>query len=56
MGISDKFEDAKDQAVGEAKQKIGEATDDNQLQAEGHVQEAKGKLGETVENIKDKLS
>lgn len=55
MGIDDRIENAKDEAVGQAKQKVGEATDDRSMQAEGAVQEGKGKLGQKVEDLKDKM-
>ncbi len=53
MGMGDKIENAKDQAVGKAKQGIGDAKDDPDMQAEGHVQETKGDLKNAGEKIKD---
>ena len=53
MGIGDKFENAKDQAVGKAKDAAGEATDNEDLQAEGKVQEGKGDLKAAGEKVKD---
>lgn len=56
MGTGDKFEAKKDQVVGGAKEKIGDATDNEQLQAEGSAQEGKGHLKEGVEDVKDKAA
>ncbi len=53
MGIDDKFENAKDQAAGKAKSAAGEATGDQDLQAEGKNQEAKGDLKAAGEKVKD---
>lgn len=53
MGIDDKFENAKDQTVGKVKGAAGDATDDQDLQAEGKAQETKGDLKSAGEKIKD---
>lgn len=53
MGIGDKIENAKDQAVGKAKGATGDATDNEDLQAEGKAQETKGDLKSAGENVKD---
>ena len=53
MGLGDKMENAKDQAVGKAKQAVGDAKDDAQLQAEGQAQEASGDVKQAGEKAKD---
>ncbi|KRE37735.1 CsbD-like protein [Janibacter sp. Soil728] len=53
MGIGDKIENAKDQMAGKAKGAAGEATDNEELQAEGKGQETKGNLKAAGENVKD---
>ena len=55
MGLGEKFEAAKDQIVGDAKEKFGDATDDGSMQAEGAAQSAKGDLREGWENAKDDM-
>lgn len=56
MGIGDKIDNAKDQLVGKAKGAAGDATDNEDLQAEGQVQETKGDAKQSVEKAKDVLS
>jgi uncharacterized protein YjbJ (UPF0337 family) len=53
MGADDKFENKKDELAGKAKQKAGEMTDDEQLEAEGRSQRAKGNLKQAGEKVKD---
>jgi uncharacterized protein YjbJ (UPF0337 family) len=53
MGFDDKLENKKDELAGKAKQKAGEATDDEQLEAEGRGQRAKGSLKQAGEKVKD---
>ncbi|WP_068257053.1 CsbD family protein [Janibacter corallicola] len=53
MGLDDKFENAKDQAAGKAKSAVGDATDDQDLKAEGEAQDSKGKLKDAGEKVKD---
>ena len=53
MGIQDKFENAKDQMVGKAKSAAGKVSDDEDLQAEGEIQESKGDLKAAGEKVKD---
>ncbi|MGA8118057.1 MAG: CsbD family protein [Actinocatenispora sp.] len=55
MSASDKAENKKDELVGGAKKKLGEATDDPQREAEGEVQKDKGHLGQAAEKVKDTL-
>lgn len=56
MSLGDKFDAKKDQTVGGAKEKLGDATDNEQLQAEGSAQEGKGNVKEGIENVKDKAA
>ncbi len=53
MGIGDKIENAKDKAVGKAKDATGDATDNEDLQAEGKAQETKGDVKSAGEDVKD---
>jgi uncharacterized protein YjbJ (UPF0337 family) len=53
MGIFDKAEDKAEELEGKAKQEIGEHTDDQELQNEGAVDEAKGDLKQAGEKVKD---
>ena len=58
MGATtDKIKGATNEAIGKAKQGIGEATGSDKLQGEGAVQEVKGKgqqaLGDAKETTKD---
>jgi len=56
---ADKVKGATNEAIGKAKQGIGEATDNDRLQGEGAVQEVKGKgqktMGDAKEAAKDAL-
>ena len=53
MGLTDKFENKAEELKGEGKQKLGDATGNEQLQAEGKVDEVKGDLKQAGEKIKD---
>ncbi|GAA1388540.1 CsbD family protein [Luteococcus peritonei] len=55
MGIGDKFENAKDQVVGKAKEAAGDATDNERLQTEGAAQQFDGEVGQKVEGAKDRV-
>lgn len=52
MGLDDKL----DQAKGTMKERVGKATDNRRLQAEGKAQKAKGKAVETFDKAKKKLT
>jgi uncharacterized protein YjbJ (UPF0337 family) len=61
MGATtDKIKGATNEAIGKAKQGIGEATGSDKLQGEGAVQEVKGKgqqaLGDAKEATKDAVN
>lgn len=53
MGIADKAQNATEKLTGQAKEKAGDATDDQDLQAEGKKDQTKGSLKNAGENIKD---
>lgn len=53
MTMEDKAKNALNQLTGKVKETIGEITDNPQLEAEGRIQGAKGKVGEKVEDLKD---
>ena len=57
---ADKVKGAANEAIGKAKQGIGEATGDDSLQGEGVIQEVKGKgqqaLGDAKEATKDAVN
>lgn len=49
MGLNDRAEEM----MGKAKEKIGEKTDNKDLQAEGAKEETSGKLGQAGDKVKD---
>ncbi|GAA3054267.1 MULTISPECIES: CsbD family protein [Actinomycetes] len=53
MGLGDKFDAAKDQVSGQAKEAAGKATGDKRTEGEGKAQDLQGKVKETAENVKD---
>jgi uncharacterized protein YjbJ (UPF0337 family) len=57
---TDKVKGATNEAIGKAKQDIGEATGSDRLQGEGAIQEAKGKgqkaLGDAKDATKDAVN
>ena len=54
MGATtDKVKGAANEAIGEAKRGVGEATGSDRLQGEGAVQEVKGKGQQTLGDAKD---
>jgi len=50
---TDKVKGATNEAIGKAKQGIGEATGSDRLQGEGAIQEAKGKSQKALGDAKD---
>jgi uncharacterized protein YjbJ (UPF0337 family) len=50
---TDKIKGTANEAVGKAKQKVGEATGSEEMQGEGALQEAKGKGQKTLGDAKD---
>jgi uncharacterized protein YjbJ (UPF0337 family) len=53
MGAMDKLKNTAEAAKGDAKQKLGDATDNEQWQAEGKADEVKGNLKQAGEKVKD---
>jgi uncharacterized protein YjbJ (UPF0337 family) len=53
VGLTDKLNNKADELKGEGKQKLGDATDNEQLQAEGKADEVKGDLKQAGEKVKD---
>ena len=53
MGLTDKFEDKAEELKGQGKQHLGDAMDNEQLQAEGKTDEVKGDVKQAGEEIKD---
>jgi uncharacterized protein YjbJ (UPF0337 family) len=56
MSFVDKAKNAAEDAVGKAKEVIGDKTDNNDLKAEGKSDQASASTKKVGENIKDKLS
>lgn len=56
MGIFDKAENKAQDVAGQAKEKIGEATDNKDLQAEGAADQGEAGLKDVGEKIKDAAS
>ena len=55
MGIDDKIENKADELAGQAKEKVGDATDNPDLQAEGSADQSKANLKQAGEDVKDAL-
>jgi uncharacterized protein YjbJ (UPF0337 family) len=53
MGTDDKMRNKGEDALGKAKEKLGQATDDEQLEAEGRGEQAKADLKQAGEKVKD---
>ena len=53
MGIVDKAKNKVEETVGKAKEAIGDATDDKDLQAEGKADQGSAGVKKVGENIKD---
>ncbi|MBW3084345.1 hypothetical protein KEM60_00532 [Austwickia sp. TVS 96-490-7B] len=53
MGMSDKISNAVDGAAGKAKEAMGKATDDPQMEAEGRGDQAVADLKQAGEKVKD---
>jgi uncharacterized protein YjbJ (UPF0337 family) len=53
MGVTDKIANKAEEMKGQAKQHLGKGTDNEQWQAEGKVDEAKGDLKQAGEKVKD---
>ena len=56
MGDTDKAENFAEEKMGEAKEAVGKATDDESLEAEGKGDQTKGNLKQAGEKVKDAFS
>jgi uncharacterized protein YjbJ (UPF0337 family) len=56
MGTDDKLENMADEKMGEAKEAMGKATDDEDLEGEGKLDQTKADLKQAGEKVKDALS
>lgn len=54
MGTEDRIENRVEDAKGHAKEWVGDATDNERLEAEGKLDQGKAKAKDFVEDIKDK--
>ena len=55
MGLDDKIKNAARDVTGKAKEKIGRATDNDTLAADGVADQAEAKVNKAAENVKDEL-
>jgi len=53
MGTDDKMRNKGEEMLGEAKEKLGQATDDERLEAEGRGEQAKADMKQAGEKVKD---
>lgn len=53
MGMDDDIKHNAEELKGKAKEGIGEATDNDRLEAEGHADQASAKLKKAGQDIKD---
>ncbi|WP_375386847.1 CsbD family protein [uncultured Amnibacterium sp.] len=53
MALDDRIKNAAEDLVGKAKEAVGKATDDEQLEAEGKADRTKAHMKQTGEDIKD---
>jgi uncharacterized protein YjbJ (UPF0337 family) len=53
MGTDDKVSNKVDELAGKAKESVGDATDDRDLQAEGQADQTKSNLKQAGEKVKD---
>lgn len=53
MGADDKISNKAEELKGKAKEAVGDATGNEQWQAEGRVEQGKGALKQAAEKVKD---
>jgi uncharacterized protein YjbJ (UPF0337 family) len=53
MGADEKFSNKAEEMKGRAKEAVGDATDNEQWQAEGRAERAKGAMKQAGEKVKD---
>lgn len=56
MGADDKIQNKVDEISGDAKERIGDATNNEDLQAEGAADKSKANLKQAGEKVKDAFS
>ncbi|QPE04275.1 CsbD family protein [Microbacterium schleiferi] len=56
MGLDDKIKNSAEELKGKAKEGVGDATDNEELEAEGKADQAKADLKQAGEKTKDALS
>ncbi|HIE62869.1 CsbD family protein [Microbacterium schleiferi] len=56
MGMDDKIKNAAEEAKGKVKETVGDATDNESLEAEGKADQAKADVKQAGEKTKDALS
>ncbi len=56
MALDDDIKNGAQDAKGQAKEAVGDATDDHKLQAEGKLDQAGAKVKEGVADLKDKVT
>ncbi len=53
MGTDDKIQNTAEKTSGKIKEAVGDATDNKDLEAEGHKEQTTGSLKQAAENVKD---
>jgi len=53
MGTDDKIDNKAEELGGKAKEKVGKATGDEELEAQGHTDQTKSNLKQAGEKVKD---
>ena len=53
MGLDDKIKNSAENMQGQAKEKVGDATGDSEMQAEGQTDQTKANLKQAGEKVKD---
>ena len=53
MGLDDKIDNKSEELRGKAKEAVGRATDDDELEAQGRADQAKSNVKQAGEKIKD---
>lgn len=53
MGTEDKAKHKAEDAMGQAKEKLGQATDDRELEGEGKAEQSRADLKQAGEKVKD---
>ncbi len=53
MGMDDKLKNSAESGLGKAKEKLGDASDDHSLEAEGKRDQSKADLKQAGEKVKD---